>query len=408
MNADEALEALGLARRLPDVRYLSDLFDAFNRAVPFESASKIVRNADVAGIAEKPRVPEVFWADHLESGTGGTCFARVAAFAALSEALGFRPAKILGGIMGPRNHASALYELDGRTWLADPGYPLPRLIPLETSAFDTPTGSCEFEVSGGSAVLRFVSGPEYGRVIDFSFDPASEDEFRAAWEKTFSKTSLFLKEVVLRRPDAHRVLRYFRGAVDVTDAYSRARIPLLAGRAEKLSELFGIDRAVLARAFAIAGDPGPERAAARIEAYAEDAQAERRFAALATPEGYRRFLTGLGEADVERTGDGRWRAVIRPESGAPLVEEVEVGPEDVILARRSSGLAETGFALERSAGAPRLVRFADLPDAREEFLSNDMGRGRIAGILAMDLLALSRLWAKFEIRSTKSETNRKI
>lgn len=391
MNADEILEALGLVRRLPDVRYLSDLLDAFNRIVPFESASKIVRNADVAALSEKPRVPEVFWADHLESGTGGTCFARVAAFAALSEALGFRPAKILGGITGPRNHASVLYELDGRTWLADPGYPLPRLIPLETSAFETPTGSCAFEVSGGSAVLRFVSGPEYGRVIEFSFERVSEDEFRAAWEKTFSATSLFLREVVLRRPDAHRVLRYFRGAVDVTDAHSRARIPLVDRRAEKLSGLFSVDRGLLDRAFAIAGDPGPERATARIEAYADPSGAVERFGQLATAEGWRRFASGLGSVTIEEREPRRWRAVVRPESGEAVVEDVEVVPEEeTIRVRRSGGLADTGFAIDRKSGEPRLVRFADLPDAREEFLVNDMGRGRIAGILAMDLLALSR------------------
>ena len=392
MNAADVLEAIGLPKRLPDLRYLRDLFDAFNRVVPFETASKIVRNADVASPAEKPRLPDVFWAEHVDFGTGGTCFARVAAFAALTEAVGFRPAKILGGITGPRNHASLLYALDGRTWLADPGYPLPDLIPLETAAFETGVGSLEFEASARSAALRFVSGPEYGRVIDFSLDPASEDEFRGAWEKTFSKSSLFLKEVVLRKPDGHRILRFFRGSVDLTDAHSRARIPLASDRAGKLSGIFGVDAPLLARAFAITGDAGPDRATARIEAYGEAAGAEAAFKALSTPEGYRRFLAGLGETEVERRDGDRWRATVRAENGETIVEDVERVPgEDLIRVRRSGGLADTGFALDRSGAAPRLVRFADLPDAREEFLRNDMGRGRIAGILAMDLLAAARL-----------------
>jgi len=128
VNLGEILEALGLERRPPDRTSLERLFDAFNRIVPFESASKIVRDAATPSPAEKPRDPEVFWEDHLALGTGGTCFARVAAFAALAEAVGFAPGKILGGIGSPRNHASLLFELDGRTWLADVGYPLPDLL----------------------------------------------------------------------------------------------------------------------------------------------------------------------------------------------------------------------------------------------------------------------------------------
>lgn len=391
MNAGDVLEALGLERRPPGRAYLERLFDAFNRAVPFESASKIVRDAEVPSRPDKPRDPEVFWEDHLAFGAGGTCFARVAAFAALAEAVGFAPAKILGGIGSHGNHASLLFVLDGRTWLADVGYPLPALLPLETASLDTPVGALEFEVSGSSGTLRFVSGPEYGRVIEFSFVPAAEGEFRAEWERTFSKTSLFLREVVVRKPDAHRVLRFFRGCVDVTDAHTRTRVPLVDGRAEKISSIFGIQADLVAGALSIAGDPAPERVTARVEAFAEDPEAEARFRALTTPEGYGRFLGGLGAVTIENGGEGRWRAAVRAESGEPAVEDVEVLAGDLLRVRRSGILAESGFALDRSAGAPRLVRFADLPDAREEFLRVDAGRGRIAGILAMDLLALSRL-----------------
>lgn len=391
MNVEEILEGLGIVARLPDARFLFDLFDAFYRVVPFESASKIVRNADVADLAEKPRVPGIFWADHLAFGTGGTCFARVAAFAALAEALGFRPARILGGITVPRSHAALLFALDGRTWLVDAGYPLPEPVALETAPRDTPIGSWELTVSAETARLRFVSGPEYGRTIDFSLAPCSDDEFRGRWEASFTRPSTFLQDVVIRKPDGHRVLRFFRGSVDVMDAHSRARIPLAPPRAGKLAGLFGIEEEIVGRSLAIAGDREPERPAARIETWSEGPESEGRFAALATPEGYRRYLSGLGSAVLEERGPGIWRAVIRPDEGEPVVEEIELHAADALLrVRRSAGLADSGFAIDRSAGAPRLVRFADLPDAREEFLRTDAGRGRIAGILAMDLLALSR------------------
>ncbi|HET7453031.1 MAG TPA: arylamine N-acetyltransferase, partial [Thermoanaerobaculia bacterium] len=264
MNADDILEALGLPRRRPDLAYLRDLFDAFSRIVPFESASKIVRDSEIEEPDAKPRQPETFWEEHLALGTGGTCFARVAAFSRLTESLGFSPVVILGGIMGSRNHASALFALGGRTWLADAGYPLPALLPLESGLTDSPAGTIDFAVSGNTAALRFVSGPEAGRVIDFSLEPAAEDEFRAAWRRTFSRSSLFLRNVVLRKPEGHRVFRFFRGTVDVTDAHSRARIPLAEPRPRKLAGLFGVDEDLLARAFEIAGNPDPERPTARV------------------------------------------------------------------------------------------------------------------------------------------------
>lgn len=391
MNLDGVLEELGVARKAPDARFLAEIFDAFNRRVPFESASKIVRNAEVGSEAAKPRTPEIFWEDHVELGAGGTCFSRTAAFAALAEHTGFRPAKILASISAPGSHASLLFSIEERTWLIDVGYPLSEIRPLASEAFETALGSCVLDVGEERAVLRFVAGPERGRVIDYALAPVVEDEFRSAWEKTFSAPSMFVQDVVLRRYDGHRVLRYFRGEVQISDAHSRTIVPLVSARAAKLSEIFSIDEALLERALAIAGDADPGRRTARVEAYREVGDAERVFAELASLDGYRRFVSALGEVEVDETGPGRYRAVLRNEAGSAVVEEIELMKEkEVLRVRRSGGLIDSGFAIDRESGAPRLVRYAELPDAREEFLRSDMGRGRIAGMLAMDLLALSR------------------
>jgi len=391
IDFEDVLAALGVARRPPDLHGLVGLFDAFNRVVPFESASKIRRNAEVGVPADKPRVPDVFWSEHLELGTGGTCFARVAAFAALSESLGFPSRKIVGSIGAPSSHAALLFSLDGRTWLVDVGYPLPEIRLLESGPWESAIGSCVLDAGPSHATLSFVSGPDRGRVIEYPLDAVSDDAFRAAWVKTFSPPSFFLNDVVLRRPDAHRVLRFYRGEVAIIDAYSRTAVPLLADRAARLAGLFSMDASVIEQALSIAGDPEPPRTTARVEAFGEMPHAERAFVELASAAGYRRYLAGLGDAEVEAAGPGRLRAVVRNPGGDSVVEEIEVNrEEEVMRIRRTSGLADSGFALDRHSGEPRIVRFADLPDAREEFLRSDMGRGRIAGILAMDLLALAR------------------
>ena len=55
---DEILDALALPVAPPGIGYLQSLFARFNERVPFESASKIVRNAAVARPEEKSATPD--------------------------------------------------------------------------------------------------------------------------------------------------------------------------------------------------------------------------------------------------------------------------------------------------------------------------------------------------------------
>jgi len=116
---DEILESLDLSRAEPGSGFLEALFARFNARVPFENASKIVRDAEIADGEAKPRTPEIFWADHLESGTGGTCFARVAAFDALLSALGFRTRRLVGKVRSDYDHAALLIATPTGESIAD-------------------------------------------------------------------------------------------------------------------------------------------------------------------------------------------------------------------------------------------------------------------------------------------------
>ena len=127
---EDVLDALELPREQPSHGSLERLFHRFNARVPFESASKILRDADVSDPAEKPRVPEVFWTGFLEEGTGGTCYARVAAFDALAKDLGFTTRKTLGRVEKDFDHAALVVTTESGEWIADVGFPLPGLVPL--------------------------------------------------------------------------------------------------------------------------------------------------------------------------------------------------------------------------------------------------------------------------------------
>src|SRR3954463_8888298 len=102
---DDVLAALEISPAPPGPGFLQALFARFNARVPFENATKILRDADVSNPAAKPRTPDVFWADHLGSGSGGTCFARVAAFEALLLALGFSCRPALGRVRQDFDHS---------------------------------------------------------------------------------------------------------------------------------------------------------------------------------------------------------------------------------------------------------------------------------------------------------------
>jgi arylamine N-acetyltransferase len=393
-STEDLLDAFELAAEKPSFPWLEKLFGRFNARVPFESASKILRNAHVSDPNEKPRVPDVFWRDFLESGTGGTCFARVAAFDALLTALGFSTRKALGKVETDFDHAALVVEVGGREWIADVGFPLPALVPGSGGEVETEIAALSAAVTDRGLEVRFVSGvPDGPRRLEIFRDTVSEEDFLALWRKTFRPDSRFLTAVSLMRRDGPRVLKFARGEVRVDDLHSRTRIPLLAERAGRLSEVFGIDADVLARAFSLAGDPEPEIRDARVTAYLSvDADPGKAFGAIASPDGYRRLMEGV--ADV--TGEG-WKLRFSPPGAAESGFEEEVTPDAggrSLEIRRSypEGRAvRLAFRVEERDGATYLVREAILTGAREDLLKNDYARGRLAGTLAVDLLAWSRL-----------------
>ena len=391
---DDVLDALELSRGEPSLAFLERLFSRFNARVPFETASKILRSADVSDPDEKPRLPDVFWNDFLEHGTGGTCYARVAAFDELLSALGFASRKGLGKVTKDFDHAALFVVTGGTEWIADVGFPLPALLPANGGEIDSEITPISVTSNPRAVEVRFLAGvPEGPRRLEIFRGAVSEDEFLALWRKTFRADAKFLSAVSILRHDGPRVLTFAHGEVRVDDRHSRARIPILAGRPRRLAELFGIDEDVLSRAFALAGDPEPEFRDARITAYlSTPAEPPRAFEAIGTPEGYRRLMEGV--ADV--AGEG-WRLTFSPPGVAEAGFEEEVTPDPERLAlgvrRRYADGREVplSFRVEVRDGETWLAREAVFSGAREDLLVNDSARGRLAGTLAVDLLAWSRL-----------------
>lgn len=404
---DEILESLDLSRAQPGIGFLEALFSRFNARVPFESASKIVRNAEVADRDARPRTPEIFWADHIESGAGGTCFARVAAFDALLSGIGFRTRRVLGRVERNEDHAALIVETPAGESIADVGFPLPALLPARPGRHDTALGGlCVEPIDRGFSISWTEGVPEGPRSLEIFLAPVSEERFREIWRDTFQSSSKFLKHVVLRRDLGNRAVSYAGGHVRVDDLHSRLKVPITPPRDAALAEIFGVDREILSRAFRLVGEDAGESAGSSrssLTAYLETAASpDDAFAAIASPGGYRRLIDGVARVvSEEPTPLGFRLAFTAPggaeSDGAGAARTVDDATPDLAARRlrlvRSGGTsaAHSSYAAERRGGKTYLLREATFGEAREDLLRNDSLRGRFAGMLALDLLAWSRL-----------------
>jgi arylamine N-acetyltransferase len=400
---DDILAALDCSRAQPGIGFLEALFLRFNARVPFENASKILRDRDVAELAKKPRTPEIFWRDHLDLGTGGTCFARVAAFDFLLRALGFRTRRLLGRVQHDGDHAGLAVETPAGETLADVGFPLPALVPARGERLETVLGELAIERTARGTAVRWVDGvPEGPRSLELFAGEVSAETFAEHWRRTFHPGSRFLRRVEMRRDLENRSVSYADGYVRVDDRHSRLRMPLTDPPSAPLSELFGVERGVLEQAFAVVGADSAPSAESTLTAYLEtSATLEEAIGAIASPSGYRRLVQGVAEVVSEEPTESGFRLTLgapgggRADAGdAAAVDEVTPEPAGrrVRVTRRAGVSSQSSsYAAELRNGKNYLIRECALGGSREDLLRNDSMRGRLAGILALDLLAWARM-----------------
>jgi hypothetical protein len=405
---DDVLEALDLSRAEPGVGFLQALFERFNSRVPFENASKIARDATVADRNEKPRRPAIFWSDHLERGAGGTCFARVAAMEALLTGLGFPARKVLGRVERDFDHAALMVGDGAQTWICDVGFPLPALVAPAAGRIETALMDLDVSATPRGHRVEFREGvPEGPRGVEIFAQEVPDEEFLERWRMTFSPGSRFLSEIVLRRQDGVRVVSYARGEVRVDDRHCRLRVPLAPPRASRLSELFGVDATLLADATLRVPDRDALEPHGSLAAYLETAASpQAAFSALSSPSAYRRFVEGIAAVESVTELPGGWRLTLAPPAGqqgaGPITEEVAAISDRRALKIRRLGAGrsvDSELRAEDRGGRTYLIREAFFQAPREDLLRNDSLRGRLAGSLAVDLLAWERLLSRAHDRS---------
>lgn len=253
------LNRLNLPEQAPSLRYLDQLIGAYVQSVPWESAFRMVRRAEVADTAVCPRWPEMFWQDNIERGGGGTCFESNYAFFALLQALGFEgylTINNMGDTIGC--HTAIVVLLDGQKWLVDAGLPLyaplpisPRGVMVRTTSFRTyrvrPDGENRYQIE------RWPH-PQLNAftVVD---EPVADAAYRQALTNDYGETGLFLDRLIINKVingAAHRFNVWERPlAINRFDWGRRTDIELNGDVITAVSQHFQIDEPTIRQAFAL-------------------------------------------------------------------------------------------------------------------------------------------------------------
>jgi hypothetical protein len=373
---EDALEALGHPEgTLPEPRLLADLFVRFQAQVPLRRAPK-GSGADEA------------LAGWLEDGSGCCGETRVRSFAALAVAAGFAVED--AGARRPSGARHRVLLAHGRRVLFDPAFPLPSPLSLDPPAEAESTGYGRLSVRdlGGERfeVLLETRGDErvLYRVEPGETLPGGDGEGAAV--EAIGPAELF-------RLHDDRLLRWRSGVLEITDSWSRLRIPLPAADPEFGEALFGSRLPEPEPTEpAPASDPTPTLAV--YHASSTGAAALRSF--LADSVGHAALLPeGWCVKDVSVRPDGFDRTLV--DAGAPLrAERVTLLPEGILVeAEGPLALFRTRtWRLEPRPGGTRMRLLATLRDPVPPRGLPEGTRRRLVFELASELLALDRLAAE--------------
>lgn len=183
--------------------YLDQLLAAYGRIVPWESAFRIVRRAQVADTAHCPRWPEQFWREHLAQGAGGTCFESNYAFFALLQALGFTGYLTVNN-MGERVgcHTAIVVLLGDQKWLVDAGFPLYATLPISPNGvMHRATQFLAYTVRPDGKNRYQIEQRPHPRHNAFTLIdvPVAEADYRACITADYGRDGLFLDAVIINK-----------------------------------------------------------------------------------------------------------------------------------------------------------------------------------------------------------------
>ena len=212
---NNVLDFLSIHAERPTLSLLDALVNAYIRAVPWETAFRIVKRATTAETAVGPRWPEEFWTDALERGGGGTCFESNYAFFSLLQSLGYEgylTINNMGDSIGC--HTAIIIQIDGQKWLVDAGFPLYAPLPISPHGIvHRATRFMQYTVRpNGSGIYQIEQHPHPNRNAFTLIDrPVTNEIYRAATTADYGPDGFFLDRIVVNKVVAEETWRFNSG-----------------------------------------------------------------------------------------------------------------------------------------------------------------------------------------------------
>jgi N-acetyltransferase len=248
-RVDAVLEALGLEAQPPSARSFEELFLRFQRRLASETLTRPAGDA-------RDFDPEAFFAEWVEEERGVVGDERARAFAWLAGKCGFE-ISLAGGICrrpwedaSERDeqrpvtgldgaHRGVIAAIDGRRVLADAGFPLPVLLPLDPPAADIPTalGAISLKIAEKERLVVTCDGRgEESDLLRLDLAPGlSPPEYRRRHEATGAPGAFALRVL------DDRVLYWRGGRMTILDAWSRLEYPLPPSKRSAIEKIFALE-----------------------------------------------------------------------------------------------------------------------------------------------------------------------
>ena len=196
----------------PAIRPLNRLIRAYIRSVPWESVFRIAKSASTPDVAQRPRWPDEFWHDAIQSGGGGTCFETNYAFFWLLQHLGYTGYLTVNDMSEQRGcHAAIILHLYGRKYLVDVGIPLLVALPVDpikVTRRATWLHTYTIHPDGADRYQVLRSRHPKPNIYTLQDMPVSEPAYRQVVEQDYGETGLFLDQVILVKIIGDRLWRF--------------------------------------------------------------------------------------------------------------------------------------------------------------------------------------------------------
>ena len=231
-RATAVLEAFSLERQVASARSFEDLFLRFQRRVACET---LTRPAGDPGAFDA----EAFFAEWVEDERGLVGEERILAFEWLAAECGFEVKAATGECRRPWGegasaHRAVIATIDGRRVLADAGFPLPVLLPLDPPVRAIPTA-----------------------LGDLSSRVHEDGRTQVSCDARGEETDLLRLEVPGTRREGHlehgedaafalrvlddRVLFWRKGRMTILDSWSRLEYSLPASERAAIEKIFALE-----------------------------------------------------------------------------------------------------------------------------------------------------------------------